>query len=111
MQRYEACSIGHRRLRSRGLNPDNPVTPLVDSLVLSEHLWGNAEQAFDARLSTWRALRGPKNFARFARRRGIPLVRFGARVRVRRSDIDNFVLASLCVPNPTRNKEQSNEAS
>jgi hypothetical protein len=49
MQRYEACSIGHRRLRSRGLNPDNPVTPLVDSLVLSEHLWGNAEQAFDAR--------------------------------------------------------------
>jgi hypothetical protein len=56
-------------------------------------------------------LRGPENFARFARRHGIPLVRFGARVRVRRSDIDNFVLSSLCVPNPTRKKEKSNEAS
>ena len=44
-------------------------------------------------------LSGPQNFARFARRHGIPLVRFGARVRVRRSDINDFVLASLCTPN------------
>jgi len=36
-------------------------------------------------------LRGPQNFARFARRHGIPIVRFGARIRVRRSDIDRFV--------------------
>ena len=56
-------------------------------------------------------LRGPENFARFARRHGIPLVRFGARVRVRQSDIDRFVLENLCVPNPTRNKEESNEES
>jgi hypothetical protein len=57
MQRNTACFIGHHLLRSRGLNPDNPVTPLVEWIVLSEHLWGKAEQAFDARLSTWKALR------------------------------------------------------
>ena len=56
-------------------------------------------------------LRGPENFARFARRHGIPLVRFGARVRVRKSDIDRFVLASLCAPNTTGRKESSNEKS
>jgi hypothetical protein len=56
-------------------------------------------------------LRGPQNFARFARRHGIPLVRFGARVRVRRIDIDRFVLASLCVPNITEGKESFNEQS
>ncbi len=54
-------------------------------------------------------LRGPENFARFARRHGIPLVRFGARVRVRRSDINDFVLASLCTPNSTKRKESSDE--
>jgi hypothetical protein len=57
MQRNTACFIGHHLLRSRGLNPDNPATPLVELIVLSEHLWGKLEQAFDARLSTWRALR------------------------------------------------------
>ncbi len=56
-------------------------------------------------------LRGPENFARFARRHGIPLVRFGARVRVRRIDIDNFVLANLCTPGSTERKDKSNEES
>ena len=56
-------------------------------------------------------LRGPENFARFARRHGIQLVRFGARVRVRRRDINDFVLASLCTPNPTGKKEKSSEES
>ena len=46
-------------------------------------------------------LRGPENFARFARRHGIPLVRFGARVRVRRSDIERFVEANVCEPGRT----------
>ncbi len=56
MQQNTACFIGHHLLRSRGLNPDNPVTPLVEWIVLSEHLWGKMEQARDARLNISRAL-------------------------------------------------------
>lgn len=57
MHQNTACSIGYHLLRSRGLNPDNQVTPLVEWIVLSEHLWGKLEQAFDARRNVWSALR------------------------------------------------------
>lgn len=56
MQRNPACFIGHHLLRSKGLNPDNPVTPLVEWIVLSEHLSGKLEQVLDARPSIWRVL-------------------------------------------------------
>lgn len=57
MQRNTASFIGHHPPRSKGPNPDNPVTPLVEWIVPSRHLWDTAEQAFDARQNTWRALR------------------------------------------------------
>ena len=43
-------------------------------------------------------LHGPHNFARFARRHGLPVVRFGGRVRVRRADLDSFIQGCICEP-------------
>ena len=57
MQQNPACSIVHHLLRSKGLNLKNPATPLVEWSVLSDHLLGTLQQAFDARLRVLMALR------------------------------------------------------